>query len=195
MTIRSGADLDGDHLNGLDLSGVRAGDVRMLECEVADCRMDEAKVTGIHVVDSSWVRVAASGLAAAHSSWRDSEIRDSRFGLLDLSASTLLRLTITDSKIDYLNLRGSTVREVVLTRVSIGEMSLSDAHGTGLTLTDCTLETLELHNGRLAKIDVSTSTVTRIDGLDSLQGVVLSLNQVLDLAPSMANHLGATLAE
>ena len=74
-------------------------------------------------------------------------------------------------------------------------MSLSDASGTSLTLTDCTLETLELHNGRLAKIDVSTSTVTRIDGLDSLRGVILSLNQVLDLAPSMAKHLGATLAE
>jgi hypothetical protein len=57
------------------------------------------------------------------------------------------------------------------------------------------LETLELHNGRLAKIDVSTSTVTRIDGLDSLRGVILSLNQVLDLAQSMAKHLGATLAE
>jgi len=167
----------------------------MLECALIDCRMDEAKLTGIHVVDSSWMQVAASGLAAPHSSWRDSSIRDSRFGLLDLSSSTLLRLTITDSKIDYLNLRGSTVREVVLTRVSIGEMSLSDASGTSLTLTDCTLETLELHNGRLAKIDVSTSTVTRIDGLDSLRGVILSLNQVLDLAPSMAKHLGATLAE
>jgi uncharacterized protein YjbI with pentapeptide repeats len=194
-TIRTGADFDGDELTGQDFSGVRAGDVRMLECQVADCRMDEAKLTGIHVVDSSWMRVAASGLTAPHSSWRDSSIRDSRFGLLDLSASTLLRLTITDAKIDYLNLRAATIREVVLTRVSIGEMSLSDAHGTSLTLTDCTLETLELHNGRLAKIDVSTSTVTRIDGLDSLRGVILSLNQVLDLAPSMAKHLGATLAE
>ena len=193
-TISTGADLDGEQLSGLDFSGARAGDVRMLECALADCRMDEAKLTGIHVVDSTWRRVAASGLAAPHSSWRDSSIRDSRFGLLDLSSSTLLRLTITDSKIDYLNLRGSTVREVVLTRVSIGEMSLSDASGTSLTLTDCTLETLELHNGRLAKIDVSTSTVTRI-GLDSLRGVILSLNQVLDLVPSMATHLGATIAE
>ncbi len=194
-TIRTGADLDGEQLSGVDISGVRAGDVRMLECEVADCRMDETKLTGIHVVDSTWVRVAASCLVAPRSSWRDSSIRDSRFGLLDLSSSTLLRLTITDSKIDYLNLRGSTVREVVLTRVNLGEMSLSDASGTSLTLTDCTLQTLELHNGRLAKVDVSTSTVRRIDGLDSLRGVILNLSQVLDLAPSMAKHLGATLAE
>jgi uncharacterized protein YjbI with pentapeptide repeats len=167
----------------------------MLECTVTDCRMDEAKLTGIHVVDSSWTRVAASGLAAPHSSWRDSSIRDSRFGLLDLSASTLLRLTITDAKIDYLNLRAATIREVVLTRVSIGEVSLSDASGTTFTLTDCTVETVELHNTRVKTIDLSTSTLTRIDGLDSLQGVVLSGGQVLDLAPSMAKHLGATLAE
>ena len=78
MTIRTGADLDGEQLSGLDFSGARAGDVRMLECTVTDCRMDEAKVTGIHVVDSSWVRVAASGLAATHSSWRDSEIQIGR---------------------------------------------------------------------------------------------------------------------
>ncbi len=167
----------------------------MLECQVADCRMDEAKLTGIHVVDSTWVRIAASGLATRHSSWRDSEIRDSRFGLLDLSASTLLRLTITDAKIDFLNLRGSTIREVVLTRVTLGELSLSDASGTSLTLTDCTLGTVEFHNGHVTKTDLSTSTVTRIDGLDSLRGVILSINQVLDLAPAMARHLGAKIAE
>lgn len=194
-TIRTGSDFDGDELLGEDFSRVRAGDVRMLECQVADCRMDETKLTGIHVVDSTWARIAASGLAAPHSSWRDSAIRDSRFGLLDLSSSTLLRLTITDSKIDFLNLRGSTVREVVLTRVKLGEMSLSDASGTSLTLTDCTIHTVELHNGHLATLDLSTSTVTRIDGLDSLRGVILSLNQVLDLAPAMAMHLGAKIAE
>lgn len=167
----------------------------MLECTVTDCRMDEAKLTGIHVVDSTWVQIAASGLAAPHSSWRDSAIRDSRFGLLDLSASTLLRLTITDSKIDYLNLRGSTVREVVLTRVSVGEMSLSDTLGTSLTLADCTVGSVEFHNGRITKVDLSASALTRVDGLDSLRGVVLSLNQVLDLAPAMAKHLGVAIAE
>jgi uncharacterized protein YjbI with pentapeptide repeats len=195
MTIRTGSDLDGEHLARVDISGVRAGDVRMLECQVTDCRMDEAKLTGIHVVDSTWVRIAASGLAAPHSSWRDSAIRDSRFGLLDLSSSTLLRLTITDAKIDFLNLRGSTIREVVLTRVKLGEMSLSDASGTSLTLTDCTLETVEFHNSRITMVDLSTSTLTRIEGLDSLRGVILSINQVLDMAPVMARHLGAKIAE
>ena len=194
-TIRTGADFDGDEITGQDFRGVRAGDVRMLECTVADCRMDEAKLTGIHVVDSSWVRIAASGLSTPHSSWRDSAIRDSRFGLLDLSSSTLMRLTITDAKIDFLNLRGSTIREVVLTRVTLGEMSLSDASGTSLTLADCTVETVELHNGRVTTIDLSASTVNRIDGLDSLRGVILSLNQVLDFAPAMATHLGAAIAD
>jgi uncharacterized protein YjbI with pentapeptide repeats len=195
MTIRTGADFDGDLLTGQDFSGVRAGDVRMLECQVADCRMDEAKLTGLHVVDSTWVRVAASGLAAPHSSWRDSSIRDSRFGLLDLSSSTLLRLTITDSKIDFLNLRGSTIREVVLTRVKLGELSLSDSSGTNLTMADCTIDAVEFHHGRLTTTDLSTSTVSRIDGLDSLRGVILSVGQVLDMAPMMARHLGATIAE
>ena len=167
----------------------------MLECQLADCRMDETKLTGIHVVDSTWVRIAASGLAAPHSSWRDSVIRDSRFGLLDLSSSTLLRLMITDCKIDFLNLRGSTIREVVLTRVKLGEMSVSDASGTRLTLTDCATETVEFHNSRVTTVDLSTSTVTRIDGLDSLRGVILSLNQVLDMAPAMVRHLGAKIAE
>lgn len=167
----------------------------MLECRLVDCRMDEAKLTGLHVVDSSWVRVGASGLSAPHSSWRDSEIRDSRFGLLDLSTSTLLRLTITDTKIDFLNLRGSTVREVVLIRVTLGEVSLSDASGTKLVLDDCTVESVGLHNSRIATVELSSSRLARLDGLDSLRGVVLSAGQVLDLAPAMARHLGATIAE
>lgn len=157
--------------------------------------MDEAKLTGLHVVDSTWVRIGASGLAAPHSSWRDSEIRESRFGLLDVSSSTLLRLTIADAKIDFLNLRGSTVREVVLRRVTLGELSLSDASGTTLVLDDCTIDSVELHSTRLGTVDLSRSRLARIDGLDSLRGVVLSAEQVLDLAPAMARHLGATIAE
>lgn len=160
-----------------------------------DCRLDEAKLAGLHVVDSAWVRVAASGLACPHSLWRDSEIRDSRFGLLDLSGSTLLRLMITDAKIDFLNLRGSTVREVVLTRATLGELSLTDASGTTLVLADCTIGSVELHNTRISSVDLSASRVARVDGLDSLRGVVLSGEQVLDLAPVMARHLGATIAE
>jgi hypothetical protein len=83
----------------------------------------------------------------------------------------------------------------VLTRVTLGEMSLSDATGTSLALTDCTVETVELHNGRVTTIDLSASTVNRIDGLDSLRGVILNVNQVLDFAPAMATHLGATIAD
>ncbi len=166
----------------------------MLECTLEDCRMDEARLTGLHVVDSTWVRAAASGLVAPHSLWRDCEVRDSRFGLLDLSSSTLLRLTITDAKIDYLNLRGSTLREVVLTRVQVGEVSLTDAMGTGIRFAGCTMGTIELHNSRLTSTDLSTSSLQRVDGLDSLRGVILSAEQVMDLAPAMAAHLGATLA-
>jgi uncharacterized protein YjbI with pentapeptide repeats len=194
-TLRTGADLDGEHLAGEDWSGVRASDVRMLECEVTDCRMDETKLTGLRAIDTTWVRSAASGLAMTHASWRDSAIKDSRFGLLDLSASTLLRLVVTDTKIDFLNLRGTAIREVVLTRVTLGEVTLGDATGTTLTFDDCSVGTVELHNTRLEKIDLSRSSLARIDGLASLRGVVLSLGQVLDLAPAMATVLGATIAE
>lgn len=195
MTVRTGADLDGERLADLDLTGVKAGDVRMLECEVADCRMDEARLTGIRVVDSTWVRVAASGLAMSHANWRDAEIKDSRFGLLDLSASSLLRMTITDTKVDYLNVRGSTINEVVLTRVRIGEVSLTDAVGTSLKFVDCTVGTVELHNSRVTTVDLSSSSLEKIDGLDSLRGVVLNLEQVLDLAPALVTHLGARIAD
>lgn len=194
-TLRTGADLDGEHITGEDWSGVRAGDVRMLECELADCRMDETKLAGIRAIDTTWVRIAASGLAMQNASWHDSAIRDSRFGLLDLSSSTLLRLTITDTKIDFLNLRGTAIREVVLTRVRLGEVSLTDATGTTLSFEDCSVGTVELHNTRLEKVDLSRSTLLRIDGLASLRGVVLGLDQVLNLAPSMATVLGATIAE
>ena len=194
-TLRTGADFDGEDIAGEDWSGVRAGDVRMLECELADCRMDETNLAGIRAIDTTWVRVAASGLAMPHASWHDSAIKDSRFGLLDLSSSTLLRLTITDTKIDFLNLRGTAIREVVLTRVRLGEVTLSNASGKTLTFDNCTVGTVELHDTRLEKIDLSTSTLARIDGLASLRGVVLSLEQVLDLAPGMATVLGATIAE
>jgi len=194
-TIRTGADLDGEHIAGEDWSGVRASDARMLECEVADCRMDETKLNGLRAIDTTWVRTSASGLSMANSSWHDSAIKDSRFGLLDLSSSKLLRLTITDTKIDFLNLRATAIREVVLTRVKLGEVTLGEATGTTLTFQDCAIGTVELHNTRLEKIDLSTSTLTRVDGLASLRGVVLSLQQVLDLAPAMATVLGATIAE
>ena len=83
----------------------------------------------------------------------------------------------------------------MLTRVRIGEVSLTDGVGTSLRFVDCTVGTVELHNSRVATVDLSTSALTKVDGLDSMRGLVLTLDQVLELGPAMATHLGVTIAE
>ncbi|MCC2320816.1 pentapeptide repeat-containing protein [Cellulomonas xiejunii] len=184
------ADLDAVRFHGLDLTGRDASRARFLECEMDDCDVDGVVLDGARVLDTSWTAVRAGALRAPASTWRDVTLTDLRVGAFTAFASTWTRVTVTGGKIDYLDLRESTVQELRLVDVTLGDLDLSHARVKRLVVVDCDVRRLDTTEARLAECDLRGARLHVLEGVGGLGGAKVTRDQLLDLAPLLAHHVG-----
>lgn len=177
-------------LDGLDLTGQDAREARFLDCALHGCVLDDVRLAGAHLVDTSLVEVRAATLDVPRAEWRDVSVTDCRLGAVRAFAGELLRVTITGGKIDYLNLRDATIRELRLVGVTIGDLDLAGARARDVVVQDCRVRRLDLTNARLTDVDLRGADLSEIDGLVGLAGATISEEQLVSLAPALAAQLG-----
>ncbi|WP_136518121.1 pentapeptide repeat-containing protein [Cellulomonas telluris] len=185
------ADLDALTFEGLDLSGRDASGARFLECELTGCRADGLRLDHARLLDTTWTAVQAGDVRAPGSAWRDVTLTDVRLGALGTSAAEVVRLRVVGGKVDYLDLRGATVDGLHLERVTLGDLDLSGATVRKLVVVDCDVRRLDTSDARLRDVDLRGARLTGgVDGVGGLAGATISGDQLLDLAPLLAAHLG-----
>ena len=184
------ADLDGVVFRGLDLTGRDASRARFLDCEVEDCDLEGVVLDGARVLDTTWTSVRAGALRAPSSTWRDATLTDVRVGALTAFGSTWTRARIVGGKIDYLDLRESTVEELRLEGVTLGDLDLSHAKVRRLVVVDCDVRRLDTTQARLADCDLRGARLRVLEGVGGLGGAKVTRDQLLDLAPLLAHHVG-----
>lgn len=162
----------------------------LVECELVDVVMDEVTMTGATVAESRLVRLSSPHLAAARSTWRSVEILSSRIGVAELYDAGLTEVRLAGSKVDLMNLRGATVGDVVLQGCVVEELDLGGASLRRVRLEDCDVRTLDLTGADLEHVDLRGARLSRLVGLSGLRGATVSPEQLLELAPSLAEHLG-----
>ncbi len=176
------ADLD---LDGLDLTGAT-----LAECELAGCSLHETNLTLSRMLESRLVRANAPVLKAARSTWHDVRIEASRLGAVELYESEIDTVEISGSKLSFVNLRRARLKDVLLSDCVIDELDLSQATAERVAFVDCQVDTLLLQGARLTHVDLRGAELHTIGGLESARGAIVSAEQLLDLAPVMAAHLG-----
>lgn len=172
-------------IRGEDLTGVR-----IVECELLDVALEEVALTGATVAETRLRRLASPHLAAPRSTWRAAEILGSRLGVAELYESGLAEVRVADSKMDLVNLRGASVTDVELRGCTITELDLGGAKVRRLRVADTGISTLDLSGASLEHVDLRGARLERIIGLTGLRGATISPEQLVELAPALAEHLG-----
>jgi uncharacterized protein YjbI with pentapeptide repeats len=187
--------LDGVELRGLDLSGQSGVDARLLESAVTDCVLDDVTLDGARIGDCLLTDVRSHTLSAVGSTWRDVALTGCRLGAVQLSGAELQRVRVTGGKVDYLNLRDARLTDVVLEGCVVGELDLVGATATRVTLDGCRVERLDVTRATLDRVDLRGADLSGLDGLAHLRGAVISGDQLLELAPALAAHLGVRVVD
>lgn len=200
LEIGSAAELQrtgqGDHLilQDADLTGVDLSGGRLTECRLRSVTLAEADLSAASVAESHWERVSAPHLKAPRSTWRDVVIEASRFGVAELYDAGITGLVLRGCKLDLVNLRSAVLSDVLFENCTITELDISGARATRMKFSECTVETLEVGHARFKDVDLRGAQLSRIVGLSGLKGAVISEEQLVQLAPSLAEHLGLVLA-
>lgn len=182
--------LDGVRLDGADLSGVSVAQLRMLECALVDCTADTAELPGVTAVDVYVGGLNAQTLSLKEGDWRDATWADMRVGALLADGGELTDVTIRDSRIDLLSLRGTRIRRLTLSNCRVDTLDVSMAAIEDLAVHGGTVGELLSDGARMTRVDVSDTALGAVGHPGSLRGLVLAREQIDDIAPALAAHLG-----
>ncbi|KMM46287.1 hypothetical protein CWIS_06020 [Cellulomonas sp. A375-1] len=191
MLLEPGGDYDGLTLRGERFDGQDASEARFLDCAFEQCTLDDTDLSHARLVDTSWAGVRSATLRIAGSAWQDGTLHDCRLGAVQAYAVRWTRVHVVGGKVDYLNLRDSTLEHVRFTGVVIDELDLARVRATHLTFEDCRVRRLDVTGATLKEADVrGIRDLQHLDGVAGLAGATVSTEQLVELAPALAEHLG-----
>ena len=193
--LEGGADFEAIDFRDGDFGGQVAPDLRFLGCRIERCRLDGVLMPRARIAESLLAELSATTLALPDSDWRESLIVDARIGALTVSGATWKSVRVRGGKLNFVDLTAARLADVVFEGCAIGELDLGDARLESVHFDACEIDELGREGARLTKVDLSTTGLRRIRGIDGLRGATIGREQLLDLAPILAEHLGFIVRE
>jgi uncharacterized protein YjbI with pentapeptide repeats len=195
----------------VDVAELADGDADLDEVESAGAKLDLMTWTGrrrlgsstlsdltaqawqaraASIVDSVLERVDVVALSAVESGWWNAEVRQSRFGSAELYGSVLRNVDFVRCKLGYVNLRGASLTDVAFTDCIIEDLDLMRASATRVAFSGTRIARLELSGSKLEDVDLRGARLADIGSLEGLRGATITLEQLLEIAPALAESLG-----
>lgn len=184
-------DLEAVEITGLQRTSLSWPTRRRLDSSrILGLQVEQWHAHGLAMAESVLERVEVVSVHASDSGWRRVEVRDSRIGSAELSGSGWRGVHFSGCKLGYLNLRDAQVSDLLFSNCLIEELDLMRAKATRVGFSNCRVGRLELTGSTLADVDLRGAQLRDVGDLAGLRGATLSLEQLLDLAPLMAERLG-----
>lgn len=134
--------------------------------------------------------LSAASVHAGNSAWRDTLLADARIGALLASGTTWDLVRLRGVKANLLDLRGARLTDVVFEDCAISELGLGDAELRSVRFEATTIDDLAVEGTRMTDVDLTGARLGVVRGIAGLRGATVAPEQLLDLAPLLAAHLG-----
>ena len=188
-------DYDGLEFADLDLGEQAAENARFRDCRFERCRLDGFAMPRSRVLDCLLVDTHASAVDATESTWRDSIVSGGRIGAFTASGAVWAGIRMRGTKLNFVDLTTARLTDVVFESCVVGELDVGDAQLHAVRFVDCTIDDLNVDGARLTRVDLSRATLRVVRGIASLRGATVGRDQLLELAPLLADHLGIEVVD
>ena len=173
-----------------DLSGADLSALSLLSCRFSEVFANDTDLAAARLVDCRLERLSATYLHSPRSTWHTVELVDSRIGAWEIYDADVESVLVEDCRMGFTNLVGTALRDVLIRGTRIDELDLSGIDAQRVRFEDCRVGVLRLRGGSLSDVDLRGLEMSMVDGVDSLAGTTISGEQLTELAPLMAVHLG-----
>ncbi len=186
--VREAEEIVGEHLARLDWSRVSLRGCHVHLTDVAELVLDRARL-----IDSRLNEPDITQVVGADSTWRSVALDGGRIGAWDLAGGVLDAVTVSGAQLGYVNLRDATLTDVLLNDCRIETLDLAGAKVRRVSLATCAIGELVVVHADLDELDLRGARIDRVDGVESLRGAIISAEQLLDLAPALAQAAGISI--
>ncbi|GAB2476422.1 pentapeptide repeat-containing protein [Xylanimonas ulmi] len=187
------ADLEGLAFDGVSTDVVDLAHARLYESRLSGLRADQVDLGNATLVGCVVERADVPVVRGVRGSWRDVTVRNARLGSAELYESTWRGVDVADCRLGYINLRGATLDDLRFTDCVIDELDLVGATATRVAFHGVRVRRLDVQGSTLRHVDLRGAAIEELSGLGSLAGATISPEQLADLAPALAAHLGITV--
>jgi uncharacterized protein YjbI with pentapeptide repeats len=185
---REAEEIVGEHLARVDWSRVSLRGCQVHLVDVAELVADRARLINSRLREPDIAQVSAPD-----STWRAVVVGGGRLGAWDLAGAVLDAVTVADAQLGYVNLRDATLTDVVLRDCRIEVLDLAGAVARRVSLAGCAIGELVVVHATVDELDLRGARVDSVDGVENLAGAIISAEQLLDLAPALAQAAGITI--
>lgn len=158
----------------IDFTGVDADKFSLSDSELKSCIFSANKFP-----DSHWLRVA---------------IKSSRCVGLDMTGSIVRNVSFSDSKIEFINFRKAKLEDILFKDCMLSDVDFNQGNLKNVRFENCILKDVTFNGAKMVAVDISQSTIEHIKGIDSIKGITISQDQLIQLAPSLALAVGIKIA-
>lgn len=187
--------LSGLLIHGSDASALRAKSVLMNDSKLLKCSLSRTKIEKLQLQDCLIDNCDLTAGVFANSSWHAVEVSNARCSGLQLQTSLMKNVLFKNSKLDLANLRFARLENVIFESCIIRELDLYNAQLKNVSFIDCVIEDVEFSAAKLRSVDLSGSTIVSVRGLRGLKGAMISPEQLIQLAPVMAQEIGLIIKD
>jgi len=174
-TWPTSAELEKKSFSELRLTKVDFTQVTVTKFDVTDCDFKACNFTASKFPESSWHRVSIDG---------------ARCSGLQVTNGMLKNVDFKNCKLEMVNFRFSRLENVAFEDCVINDVDFYDAQLKNVEFVNCTINNVTFASARMMSVDISKSAVDGINGINSLRGVTMSYDQLMQLAPAFAVEAG-----
>jgi uncharacterized protein YjbI with pentapeptide repeats len=180
---------------GLDLSGQHADNAGFLRCRLTRCRLDGLVLARGRIGDCLLRECHAASVDLTSSIVRDTLLEDDRIGVLTAAEAGWSSVRLRGGKIDLLDLSRGRLTDLAFEGCTIGVLDLTGSKVRTMRFEACEIGELVVDDARLADVDLTGCVLRLVRGIGSLRGATIARDQLVDLAPLLAAHVGLTVRD
>jgi uncharacterized protein YjbI with pentapeptide repeats len=136
------------------------------------------------------------GTSLAETNWLDSCADSCVLAGVEAFGAVLRRVVFRRCKFDSVNLRTVELRDVVFEDCVLRDVDFGAAKLTDVAFPGSSLERIRLGRAALKRADLrGTTALDLADGYYALRGAIIGTEQLMALAPALADALGITVLD
>jgi len=173
--------IDSEDITGLKAKSFTASEVRFDKVVMTEAKLEKTGFTDVILAGCDLIATVFTD-----ASWQRLHIKSSRCSGVQLQMSTLKDVTFTGCKLNLANFRFAKLKNVLFEDCALDEADFYSAELVNVQFKNCTLEKTVFSAAKLKSVDLRTSDIFNILGIDGLAGATIDSTQLLTLAPMLA---------
>jgi uncharacterized protein YjbI with pentapeptide repeats len=171
----SGESVVGARIEHADLGGARLPALRLVDVELSSCNLANVKARG-----ASLVRCVLRGCRLTGASFAEGRLTDVLF---------------EDCRVDLAAFTGATLERVTFEGCRMTQSDLQEAACESVRLLACDLSECDLTGARFKRSELRRCELDGLRGVERLRGVGVGWDDLVVLAPALADALGIRLLD